>query len=253
MLGCCLDESSDQKSERVFAVGGFIAPNLPLWSEAERLWQIQLDKTRLSYFRSADCQNVHGPFEKFRANKNALTPAERQTVDSIRSELIQVILKCGLMGFAFGLLMADYTEVKNQSAEAARVLGDVPYHLAYQVAMTHAGLILHETNLQHEILGFVCDEHENYASHAKATYDQLRVKNPRVANNLGSLTYMDDKKSPAIPMADLMAYEAMHKSVRWIERIAEDRPAFTELKPAVFKIEMGHKAWLEEFVAVNSV
>ena len=154
MLGCCLDESSDGKSERVFAVGGFIAPHLVLWAEAERLWQNRLDRDGLAYFRSVDCQNVHGPFEKFRAKKNQLSRSERQKVDSIRSDLIQVIIKCGLMGFGFGLLMADYREIKKRGRKGA--LGDAPYHLAYQLAMTHAGLILHETtNMREQILSFV--------------------------------------------------------------------------------------------------
>jgi hypothetical protein len=253
VLGCSLDESSDEKSERVFAVGGFIAPNLLAWSEAERLWQLRLEKDGLAYFRSADCQNVHGPFEKFRANRKSLAPAERQKVDSIRSDLIQVIITCGLMGFSFGLLMADYNELRSSSKDTARVLGDVPYHLAYQLAMTHSGQILNETNLQHEILGFVCDEHEKYASHAKTTYDELRIKNPQVAEYMGSLTYVDDKKSPAVQMADLMSYEAMHKSLRWLDKNPLDRKAFIELMPAIYKIEMGNKPWLEEFVRVNSV
>lgn len=254
MLGCCLDESSDGATGQVFAVGGFIAPHLLAWFEAERLWQKRLEQDSLPYFRAVDCQSVRGPFEKFRSNKTSLTVDERKKVDGIRHDLVDVLIKQHFLGFGFGLLMADYQQVRAQSAEAARLLGTVPYHLAYQMAMTHAALILHDTDdQQSNVLGFVCDEHETYAYHAKATYDELKSKNPIVSSNMGSLTYMDDKKSPAVQMADLMAYETMRKTLRWLRGETGDTPVFEQLKPVVYKIEMGNKAWLEDFVRVNEV
>jgi hypothetical protein len=118
--------------------------------------------------------------------------------------------------------------------------------------MTHIALILHDTdNLKRAVLGFVCDEHEKYSFHAKSTYDELREKNPAVRDNMGCLTYIDDKKSPAVQMADLMAYESMRRAVRRLDGRLEDTPEFTLLKPNVYKIEMCDKPWLEAFIDAN--
>jgi hypothetical protein len=148
MLPCCLDESTDQKCEQVFVVGGFIAPHLIQWFEAERLWQKRLEQYGIDYFRSSDCQSMRGPFEKLRREpaKNVLTRSERKKADSIRNDLIKLIVDCEFMGFGFGIFLADYEAVKRRGAEERRLLGPVPYHLAYQLAMTHAALILHDTD-----------------------------------------------------------------------------------------------------------
>ncbi len=255
-MGCSLDESSDERCSRVFSVGGFIAPNLLLRFEAERLWQRRLDIDGIEYFRSADCQSVRGPFEKLRKepDKNALTRSEREKANSIRNDLIDIVDACGLMGVAFGVSLADYNEVKARGPAEQRILGEVPYHFAYQLAMVHAALLLsREEDLRAELLGFVCDEHERYSAHAKSTYDELKRKNAEVSEQMGSLSYLDDRISPAIQMADLMAYEAMQKSSRWLDGNQNDRPEFNRLKKSVYKIEICTKPWLESFIEVNRI
>ncbi|HEY6248727.1 MAG TPA: DUF3800 domain-containing protein [Candidatus Angelobacter sp.] len=256
VMGCSMDESADHGSARVFSVGAFIAPHLMFWFEAERLWQNRLDKDGIEYFRSADCQSVQGSFKKLRSepDKQALKRAEREKADSIRNDLIDIIGKCGLMGVAFGVSLADYEAVKSRGSEEKKILGDVPYHFAYQLAMTHSALMLSaDTDLKFECLAFVVDEHEKYSAHSKQTYDDLKQKNPEVSAQMGSLTYLDDRRSPAVQMADLMAYEAMQKSLRWLDGIQEDRPEFKRLTKnhSVYKIEICTQAWLGDFIEVN--
>ena len=185
--------------------------------------------------------------------KHALTHQEREKADSIRNDLIKIIVDHQLLGFGFGVFLEDYKSMKARGPQERALLGSVPYHLAYQLAMTHAALILHDTdNMKHEVLSFVCDEHEKYSFHAKATYEELKQKNPFVMENMGSLTYADDKNSAAVQMADLMAYEAMRKATQQLDGTLAETPEFTLLKKSVYKIEMCDISWLESYIAVNS-
>src|SRR5579859_279264 len=92
MLPCRLDESADGKREEVFCVSGLFGYPAN-WFELERLWEKRLGADGLDYFRAVDCENVRGPFEKFRADHKSLQSEERQRAEKVRTDLIDLIVK----------------------------------------------------------------------------------------------------------------------------------------------------------------
>jgi len=55
-----------------------------------------------------------------------------------------------------------------------------------------------------EVVAYLCDEHDK-AVNVRNVYEELRKQNPVCGEWMGSLSHMDNEKSPALQAADLLA------------------------------------------------
>src|SRR5262249_55709621 len=165
-LACYLDESADGEREEVFAVAGFLGYT-PVWFELERQWQARLTKDGLQYFRAVDCENVRGPFARFRANEQKLRPEERIRAEQVRTDLIEIVKRIGMVGIGVGMLMRDFNEViRNETAR--KIFSTDPYHLTYRLALTQVADVI-RSDFPKNVVAFTCDEHEQHSAQAQAT------------------------------------------------------------------------------------
>lgn len=203
-----LDESTDQLQRNVFVVAGYLATQ-PDWCEIEHQWMQRLERqpSPISYFKTSEWKYLPGQFRQFRDQAAYPKPKGREAADAIKSDLEQIMRTSPVRGFGFGINLKDYRAVR-RSSRARRIFGPNPYENAYLMTFIRVvGTCQEEmpSRVNSEIVAFLCDE-SNRSSNVKAVYDKLKEHNPRCGPWLGSLTYMDNEKSPALQAADLLAW-----------------------------------------------
>ena len=128
MFGCYLDDSADHGRKTVFSVGGFVADS-EKWFEFERHWERALKQAGVDYFRTYDCTNLQGEFQKKLVDVHGLTTA-RVIADALLADLKQIIATSDLFGFCLAVLMDDYRQVASEP-DGAIVLNSDPYVYAH--------------------------------------------------------------------------------------------------------------------------
>jgi len=74
MLGCYMDDSADHARKTVFSVGGFVGKP-EQWFDVERHWSRALKRAGIDYFRTYECVNLEGEFQKKLVDVHGLTTA----------------------------------------------------------------------------------------------------------------------------------------------------------------------------------
>jgi hypothetical protein len=204
-----LDEISDRLQCEVFVVAGYLARQAE-WTEIERFWMRRLeqecDPKPMKYFSSQECRGLTGEFRRFRDPKKYPKPNGRIAADAVRDDLQGILRSSYAMGFGLGINLRDYRSVR-KSSRARKALPSNPYEFAYLMTMiVIAGECDDQmpSKVDKETVAFLCDEH-NRSVNVRAVYDRLRDNNPKCSRWMGSLTHMDNEKSPAIQAGDLLA------------------------------------------------
>lgn len=210
------DESSDKEQEHVFVVGGYLARQRE-WTEIERLWMARLEQEKdphpMKYFSSNECMFLDGEFKRFRDPFKYPKPKGREAATKIREDLLGIMKNARAGGFALGLPLKTYRSMR-KSARARRVLDADPFVHMYTMAMIIVAGKLEDEFKEglfpiRETVAYLCDSHQKSAD-IKGLYDELKRQNPVCAQWMGSLTYMDNRLSPALQTADLLAAETKH-------------------------------------------
>jgi len=202
-----LDESADKERKHVFVVAGYLARQRD-WTEIERQWVLRLEKDSIKYFSSSECMRLMGEFARFRNQDKYPKPSGRKAADKIRDDLQEIMKKTKAPGLALGLLLKNYRAMW-KNARARKILRRDPYEHMYTMMMIVIAGELEDEFLKgewpvRETVAYLCDEHDKSAN-IKAVYDELKRQNPICAQWMGSLSYMDNKESPALQAADLLA------------------------------------------------
>jgi hypothetical protein len=77
----------------------------------------------------------------------------------------------------------------------------------------------HRVNV--ETVAYLCDEHDRSVN-VKAVYDKLKENNPTCAPWMGSLSYMDNERSPALQAADLLSGRSKEFLIESIENLRKE-------------------------------
>jgi hypothetical protein len=197
------------------------------FSEAEKQWGDLLKSKGLDYFRACEAEALTGQFDSLRLQ---LEPrAARAFEESLRFDLGKIICEQHLGGFAVSLHLPGFRKVFAENADAIDCFGtDDPAIWACTRFIT---LCIDEVNAELPSsegvpLAFIFDCHSNWEV-AERAYRVVATL-PRFASRFGSATHADDKKTPALQMADLCAYEARHLTLQRIgERDEKERIEFT--------------------------
>lgn len=211
-----LDESSDPKPPSgvhrgFFAVGGIIGNSVATF-ELERNWEKKLEKYGLDYFKASECENGWKQFGQFVKDSTNITPEERNILDSISLDFINLIVnpvtldsKAYLACWGIGVKQDDFYEVI-KDAHSCAVLGKDPYRLAYDFAFIEGAWIMKEMGEGWSI-HYVCDEHEIYSPLAPEGYRNLKDNNPNAARRMLSFSSIDEKYCASVQAADAVIYE----------------------------------------------
>jgi hypothetical protein len=205
-MWAALDESADRERKHVFVVAGYLARQ-GNWTEIERQWMLRLERESdpqpMKYFSNSECMSFAGEFARFRDNAKYPKPQGRLAADKIRDDLQDIMKGAPAAGFALGVLLKDYRRVR-KSSRARSLLGTDPYEQTYAMTMICIAGNLEDEMPSREVVAYLCDDHDK-AANVRSVYDELKRQNPICGQWMGSLSHMDNKKSPALQAADLLA------------------------------------------------
>jgi len=210
-----LDESSDEKREQVFCVGGIIA-GAGHWTSIQEEWVKRLGK--IEYFSTKDCRNLTGPFRKL-VQEYGSVRAARKVADKIRSSLEDVLLSVDWWaGFGLGVIIPDYREAFHVTPSVRLFFdGDDPTVPAYQQMMYEiARRVRRQTPKQKIAVVYFIDK-SSYSQRIQDAHGAIKVNHPTIGKSLVAPPIpLDDKTTPALQAADLMAGVVKDAFVEWI-------------------------------------
>lgn len=210
MLACSMDDSADHGRKTVYSVAGFVAKSSVLF-DVERYWNKRLQAEGLDYFRTWECVNLEGEFQRKLVDRHGLTTA-RVIADAVLRDLRQLVAASDLYVYCLGVLMDDYRQVSGEP-DGQIVLNPDPYIFAHQMFI---GIILDEVHTfpRREIVAFQYDQHSK-ASLLQNSWEGYKECNPNWAKSAGILEPLDDKKNVSIQIADLLAHTTTRMFLQW--------------------------------------
>ena len=210
MLACYIDDSADAQQKTVYSVAGFVADST-VWFDVERYWSMRLKSEGLDYFRTWECVNLEGEFQRKLVDRHGLTTA-RVIADAVLCDLKELVAASNLYAFCMGVLMNDYRQVVGEP-DGGIVLNKDPYVFGHQMFM---GIILSEMDKfpGREIIAFHYDEHSK-ANLLQNSWDGYKECNPNWAKSAGILEPLDDKRCVPIQVADLLAHTTTRMFLHW--------------------------------------
>lgn len=253
------DESTDSDS---FSVAGYVAP-YDTWIHLDWAWRDLVKKWNIRYFKASECENGLGEFAQYRDDptdvKSRLKTHEWEKLQEAKTQFIDAILKHSdyIRGAGAVTNLKDFQKIISEDANANNFLMDHPYYVCLQVTLHSATRKMYEENAhrsQEEKLYIkpIFDSHKDFSGIAKIAYEKFREKNARAATVLLPLDYEDDIDTPALQVADMLAYEVRKHATN--QGRDPDRPMRNQLDrllPTVEKIAKLNYDTLKEIVAVQ--
>lgn len=202
-LHAYLDESADEKQEKAFCIGAFLA-NEEARNAIQAAWVKQLEKDEIAYFRASDCKAVKGAFARLRKEHSSLQLA-REAAAKIRENLEAILLPISALWMGFGLSVdvPDHTAVRNAFPESALFYSRDPTVAAYSQMIYTIARAARKNAPGHRV-AFVFDG-SSASSKIMAALDAIKEYHPVVAKSIATIAPADDKLTPPLQMADLVA------------------------------------------------
>lgn len=213
VLKVFMDESGNDEGSPVVTVAAYLG--LPrAWEKWTRAWNRQ--KRPIHVFHSSDCSALQGEFLGW-------TLPEK---NEFCAKLLPIIGEAEIVGFASGIRLSDYREIKDEYPELAEVVGDRPEAACFQWVLDN---ILTKDNAlkppgQPQTIAVV-HEVNDYQGVAQAAFDYLAERDP---DRKMTLTFGTKAAYPPLQAADVLAYET-NRRLRDLN--APDRKSWKAINP----------------------
>jgi len=215
------DESADERCEHAFCVGAIIA-GAHHWALIQDEWKKRLNG--LDYFSCKDHRTLGGPFQKLIRQCGSLAAA-RKKADALRADLEDVLLSVDWWG-GFGIVVPieDYRAIFQTSPFACHIYKDrtIPTVPAYSQMMFQVACTARcETPGQQVGVAFYIDKSSDEKKIQDA-HRAIKIIHPTIRESLvAPPVALDDKLTPALQAADLLAGMVKNAALKWI---ADGRP-----------------------------
>lgn len=197
-----IDDSSDERQESVMVAGVLIGTHRQ-WMKLRKNWNLRLKRDGLDYFRSTEYNSLRGQFFKFRDAVKYPKPKGSQTATAIRDDLDLIIKDSGIIGMSNVIPLEMFRETVARPEIKDRFNPD-HFSAAMQAAMRDSVLYVRQNFGDGHLISFICDDSPN-ADHLLAVYRQFKEKNLWLADTLRGMAHQDDKHTPQLQAADLVA------------------------------------------------
>jgi hypothetical protein len=207
MFAAYLDESSDEKMERVFAISVLLGRS-EAWVKFEHKWNALLDEYGLEYYRSTEAEHARGQFDKppFRTEPNSLTFEQNEMLRQVRDRFLDVATGNDRAGIVLGVDMRVFQAIAC-TPEILDKFGNTPYYVCAHFAMIKAVKMIQDELRSKELVAFISDKQDQFSSTMLRVHDDLIAKNPNVGKQFGSLAFQDKKAFKPLQAADSLVYE----------------------------------------------
>jgi hypothetical protein len=204
---CFLDDSKDERQEIAYVCAGFYGSE-EVWQSFDKAWRKQLKAEGIDYFKSSECNNLSGQFDRWR---NLPQPLGRQAADQIRQRLKKTALGFrGLHGVGTALPVEEHEAVLRHE-NANRIFPENHlYHRVFETTLlgsTRAACIN-----PRDLMLFIHDDGPDFRE-LLAIFKDFKGKNPIHGRRLTCLLAMDDTVTPALQLADMFANSVQRLTV----------------------------------------
>jgi hypothetical protein len=201
------DESSDGSQKEILAVSAFLA-HRESWSTLEAKWLRRLHTDGVKYFSAKDCRSVQKPFRHFTQECGSLGAA-KQRAQQVRADLEEILIPAPSLppaqwhGFAVGVVIPEYRAVLRDYPIARKFWAEDPTITAYAQVMFQ---IVNTVRRKAKRFGvaFIVDESSDFTK-IKHAFDATRELHPSFKETAKTCAGLDDKETPALQMADMLA------------------------------------------------
>lgn len=203
-----IDDSKDQFQQDIVTAGAVIGAHGD-WPHISQSWKARLRRDRLKYFRSTDYYSLRGEFELFRDPVKYPKPSGSNTAKALRDDLEKILRNAPVVGVGVAIPIKMYREFRESVPGAAQKFGSDIFYSALQTIMIECGWIVRDQlplgkNGKPNRLSFIYDKDERAAFYG-ALFDDFQQRNPIIGESMNGLVGMDDKTTPAVQSADMMA------------------------------------------------
>jgi hypothetical protein len=195
-----LDDSGN-KSNKLMVSAGFCA-NRENWESFRLDWRKSLTLYGLDYFKSSECNHVDGQFRKLRSGPYA-TQADKDNAREIRQDFLAVLDRHrGIKGIGIVVEMEPYERLAALPG-ASLILPADPYKAALSSVMFEFVKRI-SRKVRNTMIAFVHDDDDEFES-LRNCYREFRTANPKTSKRMGGFQPIDDKTTPELQLADLLA------------------------------------------------
>jgi hypothetical protein len=236
-----IDDSADQKQEIIMVAGALMGTQKQC-NELGRKWSACLKRHHIRYFHSSEYNWLDGEFKKYRDADKYPKPAGRDAARLIRDDLDAVVKQSSLLGIASVWPLPAYRKIVKEY-ELHKKLDPDPFSAAMQSVMRECALVSKDLpqgkKNKENVVAFVCDDTDNAPKYA-AAYAGFKAKNLLLQDILGGMIHRDDKNTPQLQAADVVASIGREMALEYLRTGAQSE--LKRLQGAFYKLVI----WDEE-------
>ncbi|HEY1657763.1 MAG TPA: DUF3800 domain-containing protein [Candidatus Sulfotelmatobacter sp.] len=205
-----LDDSKDGH-QKIAVVSAGLLGTREQWSLLWRLWDERLRLDELAYFKTTDCRHLNGAFRSFR--RLGKISVGKTAAQKVRSDLERLIRGTGLKALGVAIAMPDWNSLKHLPGSCGFFARD-----AYETAMQSLFFEgIKRIRRGHNVIAFYHDEGNDFPR-LHAVYKDFKTKNERLVKYLAGFDPRDDKQTPPLQAADLIANMALELASEWVQK-----------------------------------
>lgn len=210
---CFMDDSKDSQQLRMLVCAGWIGERSD-WLDFCVRWNKRLRADDIAYFKTSEYKMLKGQFAKFR---DLPAPNGRNAAKSIRDDLLSIIRSYdNLRSVGVCIPMDEWNAVASRP-EAKGIL-EFPYRRAIESVWTETvrrGFHRSRPH-RHSVVAFIHDDGPDFPELA-SLYTAFKKLNPRTAKHMVGFSELDDKVTPPLQAADLIANHSLELGIKWLD------------------------------------
>jgi hypothetical protein len=242
---CYLDDSKDGRQEIAYVCAGFYGTK-KTWNRFNRAWDKQLKAEGIEYYKSSEFKSLTKQFARF---KNLPEPHGREGARRVKQRLERIAYdSSGLHGVGVAVPKADYDAVLSHDSAELIFPKKYIYHRAFEWTLLKATELACKSKENRAIV-FAHDDEDDF-NELRDLYRSYKERNSKSAVYMCGFQPLNDKVSPALQIADMLANSVMGTTVGFItgREGAEYSDIFMNdrTKLYVWSRELGEKMLLRE-------
>ena len=190
-LNIVFDESGKRGSSETVVFAGMYAMETR-WRQMQIRWFAELAREGVTFWRSVNAAGVDKQFKHFRKR--------RKDLEALTLRLTQIACDFASGGVVNAVSVSDFENLSEKKKEYYKD----PWYCAFEAGIKN--LVSMEGIESSDLFNFICDDSEEYSSECLKVYRKLRRKDTILAERIGGLCFLDDRKYAPLQVADLFAY-----------------------------------------------
>jgi|ERR1035438_6699770 hypothetical protein len=215
LLRTYVDDSADETQEQAVVAGAYVG-FYHQWNGLTTKWKKRLKRDNVQFFHASALGGLRGPFSVFADPVAYPKPAGRTAANNLLNDLEAIIHESQVMGVAVCIDMAEYRGIRATEIRAAEIFPPDAFDAALEALYEMcAEIVRDQFDVVPRKIAFVCDESESSARIASA-YAKYKREHSELGEYMGDLVHQDDKKTPPLQTADLLAHLAKGRFIEWL-------------------------------------